>query len=346
MTTNLRLVYRESSPAGISPYRIVDHQDHGIRWINDFLDAQHLRSLSSRSVRSYGYDLLNFARWWCQRKSIQLSRLNESRLLDYVRHQLESLPKPTPQTVNHHLTVVRCLYRFHFGRELPRSHGSVQSIRKTRSPFGYGRTGRVVGGLRLRQSRRVIVPLSSEEVSQFWSSFRTYRDLSLTALMLFNGLRSREVIELRLEELRLSEGQFRVRGKGNKERVLPLSDDTIQTLERYLEIERPHVDSPSVFLCLKGPQRGRPMTPAGLRSLFRHHRRLTKIPLANPHRFRHTFGTTMARSGVSLPALMHLMGHSHIHTTMLYVRLSPEDVWREYHQAIRNIRRPPSPVQL
>src|SRR5438876_8181677 len=108
MTTNLRLVYCESSPAGISPYRIVDHQDHGIRWINDFLDAQHLRSLSSRSVRSYGYDLLNFARWWCERKSIQLSHLNESRLLDYVRHQLESLPKPTLQTVNHRLTVVRC----------------------------------------------------------------------------------------------------------------------------------------------------------------------------------------------------------------------------------------------
>lgn len=345
MTTNLRLVYRESSPAGISPYRIVDHQDHGIRWINDFLDAQHLRSLSSRSVRSYGYDLLNFARWWCERKSIQLSRLNESRLLDYVRHQIESLPKPTPQTVNHRLTVVRCLYRFHFGRELPRGRGSVQSIYKTRSPLGFGRPGRVVGGLRLRQSRRVVVPLSSEEVSQFWSSFRTYRDLSLTALMLFNGLRSREVIELRIEELRLSEGQFRVRGKGNKERVLPLSDDTIQTLECYLEIERPHVDSPNVFLCLKGPQRGRPITSAGLRSLFRHHRRLTKVPLANPHRFRHTFGTTMARSGVSLPALMLLMGHSQIHTTMLYVSLSPEDVWREYHQAIRNMRRPPSPVE-
>src|SRR6266571_5276308 len=241
MTTNLRLVYCESSPAGISLYRIVDRQDHGIRWINDFLDAQHLRSLSSRSVRSYGYDLLNFARWWCERKSIQLSHLNESRLLDYVRHQLESLPKPTPQTVNHRLTVVRCLYRFHFGRELRRSRGSVQSIYKTRSPLGYGRRGRVVGGLR----------------SQFWFSFRTYRDLSLTALMLFNGLRSREVIELRLEELRLSEGQFRVRGKGNKERVLPLSDDTIQTLERYLQIERPHVGSPYVFLCLKGPQRGR-----------------------------------------------------------------------------------------
>jgi integrase len=274
-----------------------------------------------------------------------LSLLNEFRLRDYVRHQLESLPKPTPQTVNHRLTVVRGLYRFHYGRELPGGRGSVASIHKAHRHFGYSRPVRVVGGLRLRQQRRVVVPLSSEEVSQFWSSFHTYRDLSLTALMLFNGLRSREVIELRLEDLHISQGQLRVRGKGNKERALPLSEDTIQVLERYLEIERPPTSSPFVFLCLKGPQRGRPMTPAGLRSLFRYHRRLTKVPLANPHRFRHTFGTTMARSGVSLPALMHLMGHSHIHTTMLYVRLSPEDVWREYLQAIRNIKKPPSKVE-
>ncbi|HYA87998.1 MAG TPA: tyrosine-type recombinase/integrase [Nitrospirota bacterium] len=341
MTTNLRLIYRESSPAGISPYRIVDHQDHEIRWANAFLDAQHLRSLSSRSVRSYGYDLLNFARWWCQRKSTQLSRLNESHLLDYVRHQLESLPKPTPQTINHRLTVVRCLYQFHFGRELPRGHGSVRSIYTTRSPFGYGRPGHRVGGLRLRQPRRAIVPLSSEEVSQFWSSFRTYRDLGITALMLFNGLRSCEVIGLHLEELRLSERQFRVRGKGNKERILPLSHDTMQILQCYLETERPCVDSPFVFLCLKGRKRGHPITSAGLRSLFRHHRRLTKVTLANPHRFRHTFGSSMVRSGVSLPALMHLMGHSHIHTTMLYVSLSPQDVWREYQKAIRNMHKVP-----
>lgn len=346
MTTNLHLVYGKTSPAGISPYRIVDHQDQEIRWVNSFLDAQHLRCLSPQSVRSYAYDLLNFTRWWCQQKSTQLSRLNEARLLDYVRHQLESLPKPTPQTVNHRLTVVRCLYRFHFGRELPHRRGSVQSVHTTRRPFGYGRPGYRVSGLRLRQPRRVVVPLSSEEISQFWSSFRTYRDLSITALMLFNGLRSCEVIGLRLEELRLSEGQFRVRGKGNKERILPLSDDTMQTLKCYLDTERPQVDSPFVFLCLKGRQRGRPITPAGIRSLFRHHRRLSKVALANPHRFRHSFGSTMVRSGVSLPALMHLMGHSHIHTTMLYVSLSPEDVRREYQQAMRNIRKLPAPIKL
>jgi integrase/recombinase XerD len=76
------------------------------------------------------------------------------------------------------------------------------------------------------------------------------------------------------------------------------------------------------------------MTPAGLRSLFRHHRRRSRVPQANPHRFRHTFGADMVRAGISLPALQHLMGHSQIQTTMLYVQLAPQDVWREYARAV------------
>jgi site-specific recombinase XerD len=50
---------------------------------------------------------------------------------------------------------------------------------------------------------------------------------------------------------------------------------------------------------------------------------------------RHTFGANMVRAGISLPALMHLMGHAHIHTTMLYVQIAPPDVWREYSRAVR-----------
>ena len=89
----------------------------------------------------------------------------------------------------------------------------------------------------------------------------------------------------------------------------------------------------SLFVCLKGRLRGRPMTVAGLRSLFRHHRLASRTPLANAHRFRHTFGADMARAGICLPALQHLMGHAQIRTTMLYIQLAPQDVWREYARA-------------
>jgi Phage integrase, N-terminal SAM-like domain len=91
--------------AAACPYRLLDDADHEIAWANDFLDAQHLRQLSPRSLRAYAYDLLHFARWF-QSRPQALSEITESTLLDYVRHQLSQQPRPTPQTVNHRLTVI------------------------------------------------------------------------------------------------------------------------------------------------------------------------------------------------------------------------------------------------
>ena len=332
----LTLVHRPSIQASASPFRLLDEQGQEIAWANTFLDAQRIRQLSLRSLRAYAYDLLHFARWF-QHPPQPLAEITESTLLDYVRHQLDQAPKPAPPTVNHRLGVLRCLYRFHYGQEIPAAQSHFQRTYPTRSPLGYGRRRRAVAfGLRLKQPRRVIIPLSAEEVAKFWSSFRTFRDLALVGLMLLDGLRSCEVLAARLEDLQLADPQLRVLGKGNKKRVLPLPPEVVAVLQNYLRLERPLTGSPYLFVSLKGQRRGQPMTPAGLRSLFRHHRRQTKTPQANPHRFRHTFGADMVRAGISLPALQHLMGHSQIHTTMLYVQLAPQDVWREYARAVEN----------
>jgi len=313
------------------------HQRNDLTWLNDFLDAQRIRQLSLRSLRAYGYDLLHFARWRLQHPSRTLLEMDESALLDYVRDQLNEDPKPTPPTINHRLGVLRSLYRFHYGHPMPAGSYHFQHSYRTQSPLGYGRPQRLIAsGLCLRQPKRVIIPLSADEVARFWGSFRTSRDLALVALMLLNGLRSRETLDLRLEDLQLTDGHIRVLGKGNKQRLLPLPSETIGVLQNYLLLERPMTNSPMLFVSLKGRHRGQSMTVAGLRSLFRHHRLSSKIRHANPHRFRHTFAADMVRCGISLPALQQLMGHSHIHTTMLYIQLAPQDVWREYARAAQN----------
>ena len=130
------------------------------------------------------------------------------------------------------------------------------------------------------------------------------------------------------------------KGKGGKLRFLPLAPETVQLLDHYMRLERPNPCSAALFVSLKGPARGQRMTPAGLRSLFRHHRQTTGIKLANPHRFRHTFASDMLRAGVSLPALMRLMGHSDIQTTLLYVQVTPQDVYIEYARAVAQHIRP------
>jgi site-specific recombinase XerD len=328
------VTYQPAASASTSPYRVRNEKGGEIEWPNAFLDGQRLRQLSPRSLRIYAYDLLDFARWF-EPQHRRFAEITESTLVDYVRHQLEEDPKPTPQTVNHRLGTVRCCYRFHTGQEIPAGQVHFQRRYTKRSPLGYGRPRPAIArGLRLKQDRRVIVPLSAEEVAKFWQSFRTYRDLALVGLMLLDGLRSCEVLGLQLEDLQLADGQMRVHGKGNKMRLLPLPPEILEVLRHYLDLERPLTNSPALFVSLKGRQRGQLMTPAGLRSLFRHHRVQSRIPHAHPHRLRHTFGSDMVRAGMSLPALQHLMGHSQIATTMLYVELAPQDVWREYARAI------------
>jgi integrase/recombinase XerD len=335
MLMNLTLVHQPSVAASASPYRLRDEQGQEVVWANAFLDAQRVRQLSLRSLRAYAYDLLHFARWLEQAPQ-PLPEITESTLLDYVRNQLDREPKPTPQSVNHRLVVVHCLYRFHYGQEIPAGQTHFQHTYTRRSSPGYGRPRRAVAhGLRLRQPKRVVVPLAADEVAMFWQSFRTFRDLAVVGLMLLDGLRSCEVLSLQLEDLELAGAQMRVLGKGNKKRGLPLPPEIIEVLEKYLRLERPPTNSSFLFVSLKGRQRGRSMSPAGLRSLFRHHRGSSKVARANAHRLRHTFGADMIRAGISVPALQQLMGHSQIHTTMLYVHLAPQDVWREYARAVQ-----------
>jgi len=338
----VRASFDPCAPPSKSPYRLLHGEGQEVDWANQFLDAQRLRGLSLRSLRAYAFDLMNLANWFAA-TSIELSGLTEAKLTGYIHYQLEHQPQPAPRTINHRLTVAICLYRFHYGRDIPaqgRSHACAFSLSP---PLGYARRRRVVRRLGVRVPRHIVVPLTATQVANFWSGFRTFRDLSIVALMLFNGLRSCEILSLKIEDLRFAQSQILVHGKGNRERLLPLDSQTIKLIESYLSVERPKTNSCSVFVVLKGPNRGKPLTPAGLRTVFRHHRRRSSVSNANPHRFRHTFGADMVRAGVSLPALMKLMGHSDIHTTMLYVQLSPRDVWREFHRAIGSRGHPPLP---
>jgi integrase/recombinase XerD len=345
------LIRRGEVPASDSPFRVVDEQGRELEWANRFLDRQCLRGIAPLSLRSYAYTLLHFVRWWSRQPGVEVThftagQFSESTLVDYVRDQLQEQPKPGPENVNQRSAMLRRLFRFYFHDEMPHGPYRIQRRWWRRSPLGYGRQRVALSAdLTLKVPQRVIVPLSTEEVARFWGSFRKARDLAMVALMLLNGWRSREVLQLRLEDLLFSESQLRVRGKGSRIRLLPLPPETIRILRCWLQTERPLTNAPEVFVALKGPARGRPLTPAGLRSLFRHHRSQSGVPQANPHRFRHTFGTDMIRAGVSLPALMRLMGHAHIHTTLLYIQLTPQDVFAEYLRAVAQMVKPEEPPQ-
>jgi integrase len=333
-----RLKHSGDAAASVSPYRLVDEQGREIEWANRFLDMQRVRGLQDLSLRFYGHMVLHFVRWWSSQPGVdvmrfELSQFTEATLLDYVRAQREEPRKPSPELINNRSAMLQRLFRFYFGQDMP--HAPCLLPRQWWTPRGRrGRQRGPAADLRLKVPPRVIEPLSVEQVQRFWRSFRTARDIGIVGLLLLNGLRSCEVLALTLEDLLLSEALLRVRGKGGKVRMMPLPPETIRLLDCYLKAERPLTNTAKVFVSLKGKARGKPMTKAGLRSLFRHHRAITTIGKANPHRFRHTFGSDMIRAGVSLPALQRLMGHRNIETTLLYIQISPQDVYAEYARAV------------
>jgi site-specific recombinase XerD len=332
-----------------SPFRVVEQSGQEVAWVNRYLDQQRVRGVADTTLRSYAHDLLHFLRWWASAQktsSITQQALTESTFLDYIRFQVNQSPPPAAASINRRVGTVERAMRREFPETAPLFAPGFQNWYWRQSRLGYGRLRPALTQLRVKTPKRLIVPLTADEVARFWSSFRTSRDLAIVGLMLLHGLRSCEVLALNREDVQLSDSQIRVLGKGKRIRVLPLTRESVELIEHYMCLERPPLCGQALFVCLKGPALGRRMTPAGLRSLFRHHRQTTRVTKANPHRFRHTFASDMVRAGVSLPALMRLMGHAQIQTTMVYIQLSPRDVWEQYARAVAQRIRPVPPPPL
>ena len=114
---------------------------------------------------------------------------------------------------------------------------------------------------------------------------------------------------------------------------MPLDVDVAGLIQTYLLAERPETTSARLFVVAKGPNRGRPLTPAGLRTIFRYHRAKAGVPAGHPHALRHTFGTALAEAGVDLAVMQVLLGHTHLDTTARYIHLAPTHVKAEFDAA-------------
>jgi integrase len=323
---------------------VVEHETgREVGWVNRYLDREYVRRLADTTLRAFAYSLLHFVRWWeSVHRTVEVVEgdLSESTLLEYLKFQSNHQPPVASTTINFRIGIADRALRNEFPDAPSQRAQGFQQYYLRRGTLGLGRRRLAVSRLRVRVPKRQIVPLSVNEVARFWSSFRTARDLAIVGLMLLQGLRSAEVLELNEDDVLLSEAQLRVRGKGNKQRLLPLAPETVQLLDHYRLLERLKVGTTALFISLKGPARGSRMTLPGIRSLFRHHRKSTGIKIANPHRFRHTFASDMVRAGISLPALMQLMGHADIQTTLRYVKITPQDVYQQYARAVAQLVRP------
>jgi len=324
--------------------RVVVCDDAGpVEDVSRFLESLTLRGLSRYTVEAYAYDLVVVYRW-LEMTSKRLEQLRAAELLEFVAAERER--GAAPRSINRRLTTCRLLYRFCTGEKLSGGPGAASVSAYYR---GQGRDRDLglhavkrVGDLSLRVKvpHFLVEPLTADQVLLLLRSLRRYRDLAIVHVMLLCGLRSREVIDLGVDDVCSEDSRLRVFGKGAKQRVVPLSDIVLEAMHRYVRLERPpRCRDENLFVVLQGKRRGCSMTPAGLRRIFRYRRKEPQLSNANPHRLRHTFGADMARAGVRLPILQKMMGHAHPQTTLRYVNLAMADVASEYSRAMREIER-------
>jgi integrase len=181
--------------------------------INRYLDRERLRRVADLTLSSYAYGLLHFVRWWQSvhhTDAVLPGSLTDSTLLDYVRFQSAEQPQVSGSTINHRVAVVdRALHIMFPGAPAQTDPGSQTSYWR-RGPMGLGKPRPALSRLRVKTPKRIIVPLSVDQVARFWSSFRTSRDLAIVGLMLLQGLKSQEVLNLNRDDLLLPEAQIRV----------------------------------------------------------------------------------------------------------------------------------------
>jgi site-specific recombinase XerD len=146
-------------------------------------------------------------------------------------------------------------------------------------------------------------------------------------------LRSAEVLGLKVRDVDIGRGWVQVIGKGDKERRVPLDPDVASLIQTYLLAKRPETTSSALFVVAKGAHRGQPLSPAGLRTIFRYHRAKAGVPAGHPHALRHSFGTALAEAGVDLAVIQALMGHDHVDSAAAYIHLAPAHLRSAYDTA-------------
>jgi len=187
----------------------------------------------------------------------------------------------------------------------------------------------------VRSTRTVPRILTPEEVDQLTATLRTHRDRAMIAAMLLGGLRRCEVVGLRLSDLRPAERRvFVADGKGGHQRLVPISARFFDHVVAYLDTERPpDASTDHLFIVLKRPHRGQPLTAAGLDQILVSARDRAGISHATCHALRHTCLTRLREAGMPLEAVQSQAGHASIETTRIYLHLADDWLTSHYRKA-------------
>lgn len=187
-----------------------------------------------------------------------------------------------------------------------------------------------------RAEHRLPGVLSIEQVDDILQAIDTekpggIRDRALFELIYSSGLRISEAVAIDLNHLYLVEGLILVRGKGDKERLVPIGEEAIQWIKNYLENGRPLLAKNRAERALFLNRRGTRLSRKGMWKRFHELTQSVGIE-AKVHTLRHSFATHLLEGGADLRAVQELLGHADIGTTQIYTHIDTEDLQEYHHQ--------------
>jgi integrase/recombinase XerD len=290
----------------------------------DFLAYLELeRGLSRNTLEAYRSDLQQYGEFLARRRIDPLAVVptDLASFVSELAEGREGRPAVAPATLQRKIACLRSFYR-HLRRDGILDHDPTSELRAPRS------------------RQRLPKVLSRDEVARLLqqprgSSPGAIRDRALLETMYACGLRASEAIGLELSDVDLEAGILRARGKGSKERIVPIGTKAIESLNDYLDKARPRLvenrDQPRLFVNLRGGGLSR----QGLYKIVQGHARSAGLEhRMSPHTLRHSFATHLLAGGCDLRSLQEMLGHADIGTTQVYTHLSAQrlrDVYFDAH---------------
>jgi site-specific recombinase XerD len=260
-------------------------------------------ALSERTRRAYRYDVEEFCAW-LHRRGTRLEDVDVRALSEYAAELGRARPrKLAPATIGRKLAAVRAFLRHSLGAE-----------RIPDASFAPRRPRRLPDAPRPHEVDGELDAFDGDEPLAL-------RNRALVELVYSAGLRSQEAIDLDLADVDFEQELVHVRGKGGKERVVPLGEEASHAVAVYLRESRPQLArgaENALFLSA----RGRRLDTSTLRRLLPH-----------PHRLRHAFATHLLEGGADLRTIQELLGHSSLSTTQMYSHVDARRLRKVYDRS-------------
>ena len=287
------------------------------RWIDSFLDYSRSEChLAANTVAAYRRDLAKFAAWVGARP---IQALTIRALGDYAAWL--AARKLAPASVARHLVALKVFFRYL----------QLEGVLKDN-------LAELLGSQKLWQ--RVPQVLSPEMVDTLLAAPRSFdplwrRDRAMLELLYATGCRASEVSNLRSDDVHLSQGFCLVRGKGDKERLVPLGARAIAAVREYQTHERPALAEQAAIppRWLLVSRRGRRLRRERIWELVKRYALRVGAPSSmGPHTLRHSFATHLVAGGADLRQVQEMLGHASIRTTQIYTHVDPSRLKRNHQQ--------------